>query len=313
MRIAVTGGAGFIGSHVVEVYLRAGHEVVVIDDLSTGCREHVPAEATFVHMDVCDPQLVEVLAGYHIEVVNHHAAQIAVSLSVEDPLRDARHNVLGSLNVYEAARRAGVRRVIFASSGGTVYGEQQTFPASEDHPLRPLSPYGVAKLAAEQYLLCYSRLYGLEVVVLRYTNVYGPRQNSHGEAGVVAIFTERLLCGEQPTIYGDGEQRRDFVYVGDIAEANLSALLPQARGIYHCSSGVELSINALLELLRQAIGVRTAPRFAPQRPGEVQRSVCSYARIARELGWQPRTPLPEGLMRTVAAFRKQRGDETGVW
>ncbi len=303
MRIAVTGGAGFIGSHVVEAYLRAGHEVVVVDNLSTGRREHVPAGAAFVLMDVCDRALVEVLADYRIEVVNHHAAQIAVSVSVEDPLRDAQHNVLGSLNVYEAARRAGVRRVILASSGGTIYGEQQVFPASEEHPLQPLAPYGVAKLAAEQYLLCYSRLYGIEAVVLRYTNVYGPRQNPHGEAGVVAIFAERLLRGEQPVIYGDGEQKRDYVYVGDIAEANLCALRPQARGIYHCSSGVELSVNALLELLQQVVGVRTRPRFAPPRLGEVRRSVCSSARIERELGWRARTPLPEGLVHTVAAFR----------
>ncbi len=308
MNIAVTGGAGFIGSHVVEAYLRAGHEVLVIDDLSTGCRDYVPPEARLVVMDVNDPELSELLAEYHIEVVNHHAAQVSVSVSVEQPLWDAQRNVLGSLNVYEAARRAGVRRVILASSGGTVYGEQQHFPAFESHPLQPLSPYGVAKLAAEQYLLCYSRLYGLEAVILRYTNVYGPRQGTHGEAGVVAIFTGRLLQGEQPVIYGDGEQRRDFVYVGDIAEANVLALLPHAHGIYHCSSGQELTVNALLELLQQLIGTAISPRFAPRRPGEVRRSVCSYARIARELGWQPRTPLPEGLARTVAAFRRQMGN-----
>ncbi|MEN3026947.1 MAG: NAD-dependent epimerase/dehydratase family protein [Chlorobiota bacterium] len=304
MRIAVTGGAGFIGSHVAEAYLQAGHEVVVIDNLSTGCRDNVPDGAELVVADVTDPVLKEIFADYRVEVVNHHAAQVSVRLSVEDPLEDARQNVLGSLNVYEAARLAGVRRIILASSGGTVYGEQLWFPATEDHPLQPLSPYGAAKAAAEQYLLCYSRLHGLEAVILRYTNVYGPRQTSHGEAGVVAIFTEALLRGEQPVIYGDGQQTRDFIYVADVAAANVAALQPQASGIYNCCTGTETAVEALLHLLQQIIGNWVAPRYAPPRPGEVRRSVCSHARMSRELGWQPTTALPEGLAKTVQAWRR---------
>ncbi len=303
MRIAVTGGAGFIGSHVVEAYLQAGHEVIVVDNLSTGSRANVPEGAELVVMDVTDPALSELFTEYRVDVVNHHAAQTVVSRSVRDPLEDARQNVLGSLNVYEAARRAGVRRIIFASSGGTVYGELLRIPATEEHPLQPLSPYGAAKVAAEQYLLTYGRLYGLETVVLRYTNVYGPRQNPNGEAGVVAIFTERLLRGETPVVYGDGEQTRDYVYVADVAQANVAALQPQAHGVYNCCSGTETSVNALLHLLEQLIGVRCRPRYAPLRPGELKRSVCSYARIWRELGWYPRTPLVEGLEQTVRAFR----------
>ncbi|MCS6966102.1 MAG: NAD-dependent epimerase/dehydratase family protein [Candidatus Kapabacteria bacterium] len=304
MRIAVTGGAGFIGSHVAEAYLRAGHEVVVVDNLSTGCRANVPQGAELQVMDIADPALVEFLIEQRIEIVNHHAAQVSVHLSIQDPLRDAQYNVLGSLNVYEAARRAGVRRIIVASSGGTVYGEQQDLPVTEAHPLQPLSPYGVAKVAAEHYLRCYSRLYGIEAVVLRYTNVYGPRQNPYGEAGVVAIFTERLLRGQTPIIYGDGEQTRDYVYVTDVAEANVLALQPSACGVYNCCSGVETSVNALLEMLQQLVGTRLSPQYAPLRIGELRRSACSYARIACSLGWYPRTPLPEGLARTVAAFRK---------
>ncbi|GBD06309.1 UDP-glucose 4-epimerase [bacterium HR21] len=303
MRIALTGGAGFIGSHVAEAYLRAGHEVLIVDNLSTGQRANVPEGAELVRMDVTDPGLVELFTERRIEVVNHHAAQVSVSVSVADPLRDARDNVLGSLNVYEAARRSGVRRIILASSGGTVYGEVTDGPATEESPVQPFSPYGAAKVAAEQYLLAYSRLYGIEAVVLRYTNVYGPRQNPVAEAGVVAIFASCLLRGQQPTVYGDGEQTRDYVYVEDVAEANVLALQPHARGIYNCCTGRETSVNALLRMLQELLGSVQPPRFAPLRPGEIRRSVCSYARIARELGWFPRTPLPEGLQRTVKAFR----------
>lgn len=304
MRIALTGGAGFIGSHVAEAYLRAGHEVLVIDNLSTGQPEHVPKGAELVVMDVTDPALAELFAERHIEVVSHHAAQVSVSVSVAEPLRDAQENVLGSLNVYEAARRSGVRRIILASSGGTVYGDVLHGPATEEFPVQPFSPYGAAKVAAEQYLFAYSRLYGIEAVVLRYTNVYGPRQNPAAEAGVVAIFAACLLQGRRPTIYGDGEQTRDYVYVGDVAEANLLALQPRARGVYNCCSGRETSVKALLRMLQELVGVERPPQFAPLRPGEIRRSVCSYARIARELGWFPRTPLPEGLQRTVKAFRE---------
>ncbi|MDT7924262.1 MAG: NAD-dependent epimerase/dehydratase family protein [Chlorobiota bacterium] len=305
MRIAVTGGAGFIGSHVVDAYVAAGHEVLVIDNLSTGRREYVHPQARLVVMDIADPAVEELLRRECIEVLNHHAAQIDLRYSVTHPEEDARQNILGSLRLYEAARRAGVRRIILASTGGAIYGEQQEFPAEEMHPTAPIAPYGVSKLAAEKYLECYARLYGIEAVVLRYTNVYGPRQNPKGEAGVVAIFLGKLLAGEPPLIYGDGEQTRDYIYVEDVARANLAALEPAASGVYNCSTGVETSVNALLHMLQQLTGRWIAPQYCAARPGELRRSVCSPERLRRELGWCPQVPLPEGLFRTLQALQAQ--------
>ncbi len=305
MRIAVTGGAGFIGSHVVDAYVAAGHEVLVIDNLSTGRREYVNSEARLVVMDIADPAVEELLRRERIEVLNHHAAQIDLRYSVTHPEEDARQNILGSLRLYEAACRAGVRRIIFASTGGAIYGEQREFPAEETHPTAPIAPYGVSKLAAEKYLECYVRLYGIEAVILRYTNVYGPRQNPKGEAGVVAIFLGKLLAGEPPLIYGDGEQTRDYIYVEDVARANLAALEPAASGVYNCSTGVETSVNALLRMLQQLTGRWVAPQYCAARPGELRRSVCSPERLRRELGWCPQVPLPEGLFRTLQALQAQ--------
>ncbi len=305
MRIAVTGGAGFIGSHVVDAYVAAGHEVLVIDNLSAGRREYVNSEARLVVMDIADPAVEELLRRERIEVLNHHAAQIDLRYSVTHPEEDARQNILGSLRLYEAACRAGVRRIIFASTGGAIYGEQREFPAEETHPTAPIAPYGVSKLAAEKYLECYGRLYGIEAVILRYTNVYGPRQNPKGEAGVVAIFLGKLLAGEPPLIYGDGEQTRDYIYVEDVARANLAALEPAASGVYNCSTGVETSVNALLRMLQQLTGRWIAPQYCAARPGELRRSVCSPERLRRELGWCPQVPLPEGLFRTLQALQAQ--------
>lgn len=303
----MTGGAGFIGSHVADAYLARGDDVWVVDDLSTGRRENVPAGAHFVEMDICDPALAALFGEVGFALVNHHAAQIDVRASVADPVRDARVNTLGLLNVLEAARATGVRRVIYVSSGGVVYGEALERPTPETAAKLPLSPYGVSKLAGEHYLFYYRRVHGLEYVALRYANVYGPRQDLRGEAGVVAIFCERLLRGEALTIYGDGEQTRDYVYVADVAAANLLASelpLPEPQTLDACAlnvgTGVETTVNELAGLLESLAGRRPGRRHAPERSGELRHSALRIERL-RALGWAPRTALEEGLRRTFEA------------
>ncbi|HXF95514.1 MAG TPA: NAD-dependent epimerase/dehydratase family protein [Gemmatimonadales bacterium] len=305
-RVLVTGGAGFIGSHVADAHLAAGDEVTVLDDLSSGRRGNVPAGARFVEADVRSPEARSLLARGGFTILNHHAAQMDVRRSVEDPLFDASVNLLGLLNLLEGARAGGVRRVVFASSGGTVYGETEALPLAETDPKFPASPYGTAKLASEYYLATFSQLYGIETVALRYSNVYGPRQSPHGEAGVVAIFGKRLLADEPLVIYGDGEQTRDLVFVADVAEANLAAAgqpLPAFSGLddraYNIGTGVETTVNQLATLLSRAAG-RTPPvRHAPPRPGELRRNALRVEKAARELGWRPRTPLVRGLELTL--------------
>jgi UDP-glucose 4-epimerase len=305
-RVLVTGGAGFVGSHVVDAHLAAGDQVTVLDDLSTGRRENVPQGARLVEADVRAPAARDLLATGGFTTLNHHAAQMDVRRSVTDPMFDASINVLGLLNLLEGARAGGVQRVVFASSGGTVYGESVEPPIGEDAPKLPASPYGTAKLASEYYLATFSQLYGLEMVALRYGNVYGPRQNPHGEAGVVAIFGRRLLAGEPLVIYGDGEQTRDLVFVGDVVAANLLAAaspLPPLRGLddraYNIGTGAETSVNQLAAVLGDAVGRRPEIRYAPARPGELRRNALRVEKAARELGWQPRTSLREGLERTL--------------
>ncbi|MGH7701065.1 MAG: NAD-dependent epimerase/dehydratase family protein, partial [Gemmatimonadales bacterium] len=260
-RVLITGGAGFIGSHVADAHLAAGDDVTVLDDLSSGARSNVPAAARFVEGDVRSAEARALVATGGFAILNHHAAQMDVRRSVADPVFDAQVNVLGLLNLLEGARAGGVRRVVFASSGGTVYGESQALPLAEEAPKFPASPYGTAKLAAEYYLATYAQLYGLEAVALRYSNVYGPRQRADGEAGVVAIFGRRILAGEPLIIYGDGEQTRDMVFVGDVAEANVAAAtcaLPPLDAVdaraWNIGTGVETSVNRLAELLAAAAG-----------------------------------------------------------
>jgi UDP-glucose 4-epimerase len=303
MKILVTGGAGFIGSHVVDAYLRAGHEVVVVDDLSSGRMDNLPAEARLRRMDIRDPAVREVIRQERPDVLNHHAAQMDVRRSVADPRFDADVNLLGFLNLLEGAREAGVRRVVFASSGGAVYGERERLPAVEDDPTEPVSPYGVSKRAGELYLHFYHESYGLPYVALRYANVYGPRQDPHGEAGVVAIFTERLLKGAEATINGDGRQTRDYVYVGDVAAANVAALQTDFVGPVNIGLGVETDVNRLFALLRDAAGSTAQPKHGPAKPGEQRRSVIDPGRARRVLGWTPRVQLPDGLREVVAFFR----------
>lgn len=305
-RVLVTGGAGFIGSHVADRYLAEGCEVTIVDDLSSGRRELIPAGADFVQLDVSDPALEEVFSEGRFDLVNHHAAQIDVRVSVADPVRDARTNVLGLLNLLERARAHGVARVVYISSGGVVYGEPAEIPTGERHALLPLSPYGVGKLAGEQYLHYYARIHGLEYVALRYSNVYGPRQSPHGEAGVVAIFGSRILEGQTITIFGDGRQERDYVYVGDVAEANWLAStrpLPKlgdlASRAWNIGTGRGTSVNELAERMMRLAGREVERREAPARPGELYRSVLDASRAAAALGWRPGVTLDEGLGRTL--------------
>jgi UDP-glucose 4-epimerase len=304
MRILVTGGAGFIGSHIVDTYLAAGHSVAIVDNLSTGRREHVNPRARLYTVDLGQPDaLAEVFAREQPQVVSHQAAQKSVRISVEDPATDATINIVGSLHLLEQCRRHGVEHVIFASTGGAIYGDVNVIPTPEEHPAWPVSPYGIAKLTVEHYLYFYHHQYGIPYTALRYANVYGPRQDPHGEAGVVAIFVERLLAGDSATIFGDGEQTRDYVYVGDVAAANLRALETRAPGPFNVGTGVETSVNALYHTLQQAIGLDRPAAYAPGRPGEQIRSAIDASHAAQTLGWRPQLSLADGLRRTVEAFR----------
>jgi UDP-glucose 4-epimerase len=304
MRILVTGGAGFIGSHVADAYLRDGHTVTVLDDLSHGKHENVPAGAEFVQLDIRAPEAAALIRERRFDLVNHHAAQMDVRVSVNDPRFDASVNVDGLLNLLEASRHAGVKRFVFVSSGGVVYGEPERRPTPESAPKVPESPYGVTKLAGEQYLYYYHRQHGLEYAALRYSNVYGPRQDPHGEAGVVAIFSTRLLKGEPLTVFGDGEQTRDYVHVADVVAANLlvSRLeLPRAAGLddrgFNVGTGVETSVNALAAELMRAAGREVPVHFAEARAGELRHSGLDAGRL-RAHGWAPRRQLGEGLKET---------------
>src|SRR5206468_13134170 len=296
-----------IGSHVVDAYVGAGHDVVVVDDLSTGKRENLNPKARFHQLDVVDPRTVELVRDERPAVVNLHAAQMDGRRSVADPLFDARVNILGTVNLLEAARKANVRRVLFVSSGGAVYGEQETFPAPESHPTNPVSPYGVSKRAGELYAFFYQAEYQLPFVALRYANVYGPRQDPHGEAGVVAIFTGRMLGAEPVTVNGDGKQTRDYVYVGDVARANLLALESTATGPFNIGTGIETDVSTLARLLLEATGGRSEVRHGPAKQGEQRRSVVDCRRAAEVLGWRPEVSLAEGLGRTVQWFRTREG------
>ncbi len=309
MRILVTGGAGFIGSNTVDGLVRAGgHEISVLDSLATGKREQVNPAARFHHVDLRDADAVKrVIEAEKPEVIFHLAAQMDVRRSVADPVYDAQVNLVGFLNMMEAARRNGVRRIIFSSTGGAIYGEQEAFPCDESHPARPVSPYGVAKLSTESYLFFYKAEYEIDYVALRYANVYGPRQDPHGEAGVVAIFCGRLLAGSPCTIYGDGEQTRDYTFVGDVVRANLAALRSDAGGPINVGTAVETSVNDLYAMLAEAAGVKTPPQYAPARPGEQRRSVISPARAEKLLGWKPEVTLRDGIGETLRFFKGRRG------
>jgi UDP-glucose 4-epimerase len=300
--VCVTGGAGFIGSHVADALLARGHRVLIVDDLSSGRKENVPAGAEFHRLDIRSPKAAALVRDAKVEVLVHHAAQMDVRRSVADPVHDASVNVVGTLNLLEAGRRGNLAQVIFASTGGAMYGEQERFPADEGHPARPLSPYGVAKLAVERYLYFYHREYGIDALALRYANVYGPRQNPHGEAGVVAIFLDRLLSGGEVVINGDGMQTRDYVYVGDVVAANVAALGRSGFGIYNVGTGRETTVVELYRLLAAAVGVPRPATHGPAKAGEQRRSVIASARLERDLGVRVVTALEDGIARTAAWF-----------
>ncbi len=303
-RILITGGAGFIGSHVADLLVAKGNEVAVVDNLSTGRREFVPAAAQFFHYDIKSSHAADLILDWRPQVIIHHAAQMSVQVSVGNPVLDAEDNILGSLNILQAAARVQVRKFIFASTGGAMYGDAAPIPARETDPPRPESPYGIAKLAVEHYLHFYHRQYGIVPVRLRYANVYGPRQNGLGEAGVVAIFIEKFLAGRQPVINGDGLQTRDFTYVGDIAASNLLALAYPEAGTFNIGTGRETDILTIYRHLQKLTGSPLGPAHGPAKPGEQRRSAL-HCQLAREtLGWQPRVSLEEGLARTVAAFQE---------
>ena len=306
MRIFVTGSAGFIGSHIVDRLIADGHAVDVLDNLTTGRRDRVHPEARLHVRDLRDARLEAVLATARPEVVVHVAAQAAVPRSVADPIFDASVNVLGSIALLEACRRAAVRQVLYTSTGGAGYGDTGVLPTPEDHPLQPASPYGVSKITAERYLECWAGMTGGRALTLRLANVYGPRQDPAGEAGVIAIFTSRLLAGEPCIVNGDGEQTRDYIYVGDVADAVARAVtLPDATGVANIGTGAETTVNDLHRRLARLAGVDRAAEHAPAKPGEQRRSVLDATRAKTLLGWSARTALDEGLTQTVQWFRKE--------
>jgi len=306
MRILVTGGAGFIGSHVVDRYVGAGHDVIVVDNLVSGRRENVNPKAKFYELDIRGEGLADVFERERPEVVNHHAAQMDVRRSTAEPLYDAEVNVLGSINVLQHVVKHGVRKVIYISTGGAVYGEPEYNPVDEDHPIQPLCEYGASKHTVEHYLFMYGENYDLDFTILRYPNVYGPRQDPHGEAGVVAIFASTMIRDDLCTINGDGLQERDFVYVGDCVDANQLVLNEVgSRRIYNLGWGLPVNINQVFEGLARATGYQRPPVYGPPKLGETYKIYLDAQRARDELGWEPRTTLDDGLAATVEYFRER--------
>ena len=312
MKILVAGGAGFIGSHVVDRFVEEGHEVVVLDNLVTGDLRNLNPKARFVQMDICDRKEVQgLLAAERFDVIDHHAAQMDVRKSTEDPLYDAEVNILGSINLIMNAARYGVQKFIYISTGGAVYGEPTRLPVEEADPVNPECQYGISKHTVEHYLYLYRLLYKLNFTVLRYPNVYGPRQNTRGEAGVIAIFAGKMLEGETPTIFGDGQQLRDYIYVRDVAEANALALSRGDGEIINIGSEKGTSVRELFDHLKSLIGFKGEPKSAPVRPGEIYKIYLSGRKANRVLGWQPTVALQEGLRQTVEWIEQVR--RTGRW
>lgn len=303
MKIVVTGGAGFIASHIVDAYIADGHEIHIVDDFSTGREANVNAKAVVHRLDIADSNTVKLITDLKPDVLNHHAAQMDVRRSVADPAFDARINIIGFVNLLQGCVEAGVKKVIFASSGGAVYGDKEPIPAAEDHPTEPLSPYGVSKRTGELYLDYYYMAFGLPYVALRYANVYGPRQSSKGEAGVVAIFIDRLLSENSPIINGDGKQTRDYVFVGDVVAANLAALRTPFIGAVNIGTGQETDVVTICRSLRAGLGSSIEATHGPAKTGEQRRSCLAVGFAAEVLGWRPVTSLDQGLQKTIASWR----------
>lgn len=313
MKILVTGGAGFIGSHIVDRYLDMGFKVYIIDDLSTGKRNNINPKAKFYQVDIRNKQkIVSLFNDIKPDILNHHAAQLDVRKSVADPIYDATVNIIGLINLLEAARINLVKKVIFASSGGVVYGDAKVIPTPEDyHPLLPLSPYGVAKLTSEHYLYYYYKMYQLPYIALRYANIYGPRQDPFGEAGVVAIFTKQLLKGENPVINGDGKQTRDYVFVSDVVEANMLCLNSDYVGVLNIGAGIETDVNCIFNILVKLTNSCAKGIHGPSKKGEQQRSALKNDLAKKILRWSPRFNLQKGMLKTVEFFRNQTYEEEG--
>ena len=303
MNILVTGGAGFIGSHVVDAYINDNHNVVIVDDMSRGRKEFINPRATFHQISISDPQLANIIQKESIEVINHHAAQISVSDSVKNPVKDAESNIIGTLQLLQNAVECGVDKFIFASTGGAIYGEQDYFPAREDHPQKPTSPYGLSKLSVEGYLKFYKEQYGLKSIIFRYGNVFGPRQNPNGEAGVVAIFNNRLLKGQAPIINGDGEQTRDYIFVRDVVNANLLALKLNGSDTFNVGTGQETSVNELTHLILEVAESNIDVQTSKKNNFEQRRSCLDYKKLKGSLNWSPKVSLKEGLSETFIFFK----------
>jgi UDP-glucose 4-epimerase len=311
MRILVTGGAGFIGSHVVDRFITEGHQVAVVDDLSTGSEHLVNRQAVFYELDIRDAaRLDRAVAEFQPEIIDHHAAQIDVRRSVLDPVFDAESNILGSLNLLNSAASHGVRKIVYASTGGALYGEARKLPADEDHPVNPESPYGVSKHTVEHYLYLYRLTEGIDYTILRYPNVYGPRQNPHGEAGVNAIFIGLMMEGKSPVIFGDGEQVRDYLYVRDVARANVLALGKGDQAILNLGWALGISVNDIFRALKKLLDFPGEVQYAEPRRGEVQRIYLDAERARQVLGWSPEVKFEEGLRQTIAWYRESQGQGT---
>jgi len=307
--IIITGGAGFIGSHVADLLIEEGYDISIIDDLSNGKEENINSKATFYQLSILDKKLTDIFKKEKIDVVIHHAAQISVRHSVKDPIYDMEINIKGSLMLLEHCVKNKINKFIFASTGGALYGEQDYFPADEQHATLPLSPYAIAKLSTEKYLFFFHKTYNLPYVSLRYANVYGPRQDPFGEAGVIAIFTQKMLQGKQPTINGDGKQTRDFVFAHDVAKANLLAVKHDVIGEINISTGIETSINQIFYEIKKSTSPNMSEKHGPPMPGEQLRSVISFEKAERVLGWKPTTSLTEGIKKTVAFFQEKDQNE----
>jgi UDP-glucose 4-epimerase len=303
LKILVTGGAGFIASHIADAFIAEGHKVFILDNLSNGFEENINPKAVFIKADIGDKSLSSLFEKEKFDVVNHHAAQMDVRRSVADPAFDATTNIIGTINLLQNCVRTGVKKFMFASTGGAVYGEQSYFPADEKHETAPLSPYGISKLSVEKYLYFYKAQYNLNYTVTRYANIYGPRQNPFGEAGVIAIFATKLLKGEQPIINGSGLQTRDYVYVGDVVKANLTVLKDEASDIYNIGTGIETNVNVLFNELNRIIGKGQVEKHGPDPVGEQMRSVITSDKIFAKFNWRPSTKLEKGLSDTVLFFK----------
>jgi UDP-glucose 4-epimerase len=299
MKICVTGGAGFIGSWVAEAYRDAGHDVTIVDNFSTGRLDNVPDGIRLVRCDMGDPALSNLFLQERFDVVNHHAAYMELRVSVDQPIRDASNNILGTLKVFEAARQSGVGHLINISSGGAVYGIQDEYPATELHAVRPLSPYGVAKATSEMYAAYYRAVHSMRVTNLRYTNVYGPRQNPFGEAGVIAIFVQKFLKGETPIINGDGTQTRDYIHVADVVRANMLVTEGHVEGTFNVATGIETDVNSVVQLIQHALGKQAQVHHGPAKAGDLARNVCSHTLLTNTTGWIPTIAVENGIQETT--------------